>query len=158
MTGEQPQGVLVAGVKGRSGKVSTPEAHEARRNAARMGGLAKAARTAQTDAEGNPFEVATWIDLKDKLNCDLLERKISAADIEVETLAAKRDQERGKLLTIEQVRTRDERKAEIFRSALLGAVDLAAKWVPADRIIVAQADFREWVEATLEKVAAEVRQ
>jgi hypothetical protein len=122
-----------------------------------MGGLAKAARSPQADADGNPFEVKTWIDLKDKLNCDLLERKISAADIEVETLAAKRDQERGKLLTIEQVRARDERNAEIFRNALLSAVDLAAKWVPADRIIIAQAAFREWVDATLEKVSAEVR-
>lgn len=103
------------------------------------------------------FEVANWIDRKDQLACELLERKIAAADVEVETAEAKRDQERGKLLTLEQVRARDERHAEVFRRRLEQVNDLLAAHVPADQIITAQAAAREWINQTLEQVSAEVK-
>ncbi len=148
----------MAGVKGKSGRVSTPEARIARREAARLGGLATAGRKPIEKPEDGEFEVSGWIDRKDQLACLLLERKILAADVDVEAAEAKRDQERGKLLTLEQVRARDERHAEVFRRALETANDLMAKHVPADRILAAQEGVREWIATTLEQVSEAVKQ
>lgn len=144
----------MTGVKGKSGKVATPEQREKRRAAARAGGQAKSrAKISTNDAA---FAVNDWISRKDQLACELLERKIEAADIDVETAAAKRDQERGKLLTLVQVRARDEKSADIFRRGLLSFADLVSQWVPADKIIQAQSIFREHAEKTLGAIADEI--
>ena len=144
----------MSGVKGRSGKVTTPEQRASRRTAARAGGQAKS--RAKISTKGAAFAVNDWISRKDQLACELLERKIEAADIDVETAATKRDQERGKLLTLAQVRARDEKSADIFRRGLLSFVDLVSQWVPADKIIQAQSAFREHAEKTLGSIANEI--
>ncbi len=146
----------MAGVKGKSGKASTPAMREAKRQAGRAGGNAKAGRT-EIPTTGQPFKVQGWVDRKDQLACLLLERKIAAADIDVETAATKRDLERGKLLTFDQVRERDDRHTAAFRQAVLSAVDLVPTWVPSDKILAAQAAFRAWADLQLETVAGQVK-
>ncbi len=55
------------------------------------------------------------------------------------------------------MRERDERHAEVIRRSMGTVNDLLAKHVPADRILAAQAEAREWIDATLEQVADEVK-
>jgi hypothetical protein len=107
--------------------------------------------------DGQAFRVDGWIDRKDQLACLLLERKIAAADIDVETAATKRDQERKKLFTVEQVQERDDRHTAAIRQALMSAVDLVPKWCAPDKILAAQAAFREWADLQLEAVAGQVK-
>lgn len=157
----------MAGVKGRSGKVTTAAQRQARRAAAQAGGMAKAGRSLPSGLPSGKevlkalpdaaFAVDCWMAYKDYLECELRKRKILEADIDVETAAAKRDQERGRLLTVTQVRERDERHTSAFRAALLSFPDLLREWVPADKILAAQAAAREWVDRQLETVANQVK-
>lgn len=174
----------MAGVKGKSGKASTPAHRQAKRMAGQAGGNAKAGRapnghprgttggtTGGTEGAGKgappetvlpvtpgaAFKVDCWMAYKDYLECELRKRKILEADIDVETAATKRDQGRGKLLTYDQVRARDERHTDAFRRSILSAADLLPKWVPADKILAAQVAMREWADQQLAAVADQVK-
>lgn len=92
----------------------------------------------------------SWPDIK---NCEQVR-----AEIYKTRAAARQDQlDSKRLLTREQVRSRDEAKVELFRSALMSAIDLVAKWVPSDKILAAQSAFREWADQTLERIADDVK-
>lgn len=102
---------------------------------------------AYTEMAGKP---QSWPDIK---NCEQVR-----AEIYKTRAAARQDQlDAKRLLTRDQVRARDETKVELFRSALMSAIDLVAKWVPPDKILAAQSAFREWADQTLEHIANDVK-
>jgi len=59
----------------------------------------------------------------------------------------------GRILTREQVRARDERAAQIFRTELQTINQQLTALVPADRLLAAQSAMREWIDGLLNKVA-----
>ena len=158
----------MVGVKGRSGKASTPAHFSAKREAGRLAGLAKRNNLRQSDDSGDDadqvskppavtdarFPVKSWIDYKDYLACELQKEKIAAAKIEVETATTKRDVERGALMTRDQVRVRDEAHTAAIKEGLSSVTELLTAHVPADRLLDAQKAAREWADRFLENLAA----
>jgi hypothetical protein len=137
---------------------------ERRREISRQGGLAKARKDRQPEGdEAAPFEgvsfttapfpVEGWIDFKDYQICKLNDRKIELADIEVEIAQTKRDVERGKLFTRDQISQRDESLALIFREQIRSVTDLIAAHVPPERVNAAQRAAADWTDAVLTAVA-----
>ena len=147
----------MTGVRGKSGRLPPDADREAIRRKAAMAEAAarfdRARESAPLDLAKAEFPVATWIDLKDHLECELKKEKLAAAKIESETLAAKRDVERGELLTREQVHARDDAIATAIRDGL-GTVDqLLRDTVPAHSLLRAQEMARKWIDGVLTKVA-----
>lgn len=143
----------MTGVKGRSGKVTTPEQRAARREAARAGGNAKAGRTTGGRLAKPKFKVQGWVDLKDQLECEIKRRKIKAADIEVEIAQTKLDQERGRLLTRDQVEERDEKADALILGHLDALVAFAGTLVPPETGVATRTKAQAWVDELKGKIA-----
>jgi hypothetical protein len=140
----------MVGIKGRSGKVTTPEQRLARRAAARLGGQAKAAKTRAPRArqpddedERDPDDdvpdvdqetgrkIEGWIDYKDSLDCRIKREKIKILTIEAATKQDERDKVRGKLKTVEQVAERDARILEVYLGSLQELTEGAIRLFPS---------------------------
>jgi hypothetical protein len=104
-------------------------------------------------APGEEFAVMCWKDRIDKGTCDAQEVKIQILKVDLQTAAAKRDTELGKLIPREEVREREAEIGELFRDGLAQIVDLVSDWVPANKIIQAQAAFRERADQILNSIA-----
>lgn len=59
----------------------------------------------------------------------------------------------GHILTRDQVRLRDESHASAFKEGLSTVNELLAKHVPADKLLAAQKEARNWIDGILERVA-----
>lgn len=157
----------MTGKKGKSGKVTTPEQRQAKIRAARLGGQAKnsgvrrpaaspppePARPPQDPTLDGAFPVETWIDLKDRLACDLAQRKIEQADIDVATSRVAYDRARGDLLTRAQAEEREEAIVDLFVGHLEEVGALVAALVSPERIIEARARASEWALSIRTRVA-----
>jgi hypothetical protein len=94
-------------------------------------------------APGEEFAVTCWKDRIDKGTCDAQEVKIQILKVDLETAAAKRDTELGKLIPRETANETIKDLCKEFSRALDGQVDAISEWVSPDRIIQAQAAIRE---------------
>lgn len=160
----------MTGVKGRSGRVTTPEQREARRLAAQAGGLAAARREADRtaanapevdagpSAESGQFPVACWMDLKDKLECELRLRKIEQADIEVERAEIERDKARGDLLTAERAREREAARVERILQRLGTIVDTALSQFAPERQPEVRLAITRGIDAFRAEIANDIRE
>jgi hypothetical protein len=148
----------MTGVKGKSGKVTTLEQRKARVEVARLGGLAAQGKRRASKDETRPprpqapgaaaeFPVEGWIDLKDRLACDLARRKIEQADIDVATSRVAYEKARGKLVPEEDVAAGLEGLGETVRGTLATALPLVASLVPPDQILAATKRTEEWAAA-----------
>ena len=165
----------MTGVKGRSGKATTPEAHAAKVRAARLGGNAKAGR-GQTDTDDvhdaekitdkdilallpgtNPYD---HVVLKTRGKFTYLDGKtreqVNGEVLTNEKLTVAILQARGDLQTREQIEARDERHDEIILRNLNSVVDLAAGLVTPDRALEAQTKAKDWLRVVRVAIAAEI--
>ena len=115
------------------------------------------ASAAQVPAQGPPadtvFPINCWEDQK-QWRADVggaYRNEILKVDLEV--AIAKRDEELKRTVSREKVREREEAIAVLFRSGLASLVDLVADWAGSDKIIQAQAAFRERADEILNEIA-----
>jgi len=150
----------VSGIKGRSGKITTPEQRLARIEAARAGGRAKAGRgaavpTSTTGMPPAPFTI--WPDYKDFLECELRKLKLVGEQIDNDTRQAKLDQERGRLLTRAQVEERDERADEIILGHLGTVAQFVGDLFPPEQGAAARSKALTWLSEVRARIAADLR-
>ena len=104
-------------------------------------------------APGEEFAIACWKDRIDKGTCDAQDVKIQILKVDLETAKAKRDTELGKLVPRDQVQEREADLGELFRDGLASLVDLVSEWAAPNKIIQAQAAFRDRADQILHTIA-----
>jgi len=163
----------MTGVKGKSGKCNTPEAHAAKVRAARAGGNATAGRRPGPVARPDPASPAddllallpganpydrvvllsegrfTYLDAKtrEQVNGEVLSNEKIMEDL---ALA------RAEKFTADQVDDREKSIADIFLRHLDGVSALVASLVPPEKINEARQKSAEWVARIREQVADEI--
>jgi len=168
----------MSGVKGRSGKVTTPEQHRKRVEIASMGGNAKAGRTKIDEKPDLPLSSSDSI--SDEQLLQLLpgknpyDRVVLVAkgrftyldgktreQVNGEQLSNQRkqleiDKEAGSLITQEDVETESERREAIWCAALQSVLDLVPLLVSPEAIQGARMKAAAWIEEKLSAVADEI--
>lgn len=150
----------------------TTAQRDQRRAAGKRSGQVRGHREGSGESDGNPdapmpvtadpdvdAQMAAYIAVagKPKYWTDIKACEQVRAEIYKTRAAALADKiARGGLLTKEQVRARDERGAKAYKDGLLKVQELLTAHVPADRLLDAQKAAREWIETTLNQVAAEI--
>jgi hypothetical protein len=164
----------MSGVKGRSGKVTTPEQREARRQAAIAGGNAALAAAAERrtpvppptssidhpagllaafpELASYPFPICEPLGLKDALECVGKSYKAKESEVELEMAKDKRDIARGKLLTREAHRQAVAAIVESIVSSLDSLPGVAAELVPPEQQPIA----RHKMQMAIAKLRAEI--
>ena len=170
----------MSGIKGRSGKVTTPEHHAAVVRAAQLGGRAKAAgkKSGQDDQKtipadnsaalsddeilamlpgANPYDAVV---LRAKGKFTYLDGKtreqVNGEVLANEKLALIIEQTRKELFTREQVDEMDAAKDAIVLRHLETVAQFAASLVAPDKALEAQRSAAEWLRKVRQGVAAEM--
>jgi hypothetical protein len=160
----------MAGVKGKSGKVTTPEARASRRlsgqhmqrqkkinDEARRALARSQAELSNDDAEAaGTFDVACWADRKDQLECVLKIKKNRLAEIDIEKAQAELARARGDLITREELRERDAAHDKIIQDHLDTVVTLASSLVSPEKALAAQTSARAWITQVRTAIAAQL--
>lgn len=108
----------------------------------------RSATVAATDGE-SPFEIGSLDDLLKWENVLKAKKDNVIKLIEINSANTKLDTERGKLVPSEKVNEDQRQMCTAFAQALSALVDLVSLWVAPDKIIQAQAAFRDLAEAKL---------
>lgn len=163
----------MSGVKGKSGKVTTPEAHAKRVEIARMGGNATAGRNAPPINSGggdlSPDEIVALLPGKNPYDRVVLQAKgqftyldgktreqVNGEVLANEKLTVAIMQARGDLLTREQVDERDEQIDEIFMHHLGSLVEFVGSLFPPEQGNNARARAQTWLDEVKGKISADL--
>lgn len=132
------------------GSLGTP-ARKAKAQARSMASAAQA--PAQAPPADTVFPINCWEDQR-QWRADVAGAyKNEILKVDLEIAIAKRDEEIKRTISREKVREREEAIAVLFRSGLASLVDLVADWAGSDKIIQAQAAFRERADEILNEIA-----
>lgn len=167
----------MSGKKGRSGKCTTPESHAAKVVAGRLGGNATAGRSKTKSAEDfiidaeevadddllgmlpgkNPYD---HVVLKSKGAFTYLDGKtreqVNGEVLANEKLTVAILQQRGDLLTREQVEARDELMDDIYMTHLARCVEFVGTLVPPEQGNAVRDKAEAWVIDTRAKIAIDI--
>lgn len=114
-------------------------------------------RTSAATIGESPFEIGSLDDLLKWENVLKAKKDNVIKLIEIDSANTKLETERGKLIPRPEVEEREANIGDLFRSGLGALVDLVSDWVAPDKIIQAQAAFRERAEAILHQIADSVK-